>query len=440
MKRRSIRLSCLLLVVLVMASSLFCFSIGAAEETKLPAVENAAAACLYDKTHNKMLVNENPDTVLNTSTSAKVMTGLIACQMLAERLDETITVTAEMLQGTSGYSMRLSVGESIKIKDLLYGAICGSYNDAAYVLASVCAGSAQSFVSLMNERARELGAESTAYTNPLGYPDNSAMVTTLSDTLKIALAASDNELYMEISTAKKHDVAATNSSGARTVYNRNYLISSRSTQAYYNEKCAGMNAGISGDAGGWSIVTLAHDDGADYICIVLGGKENEDGSAIYAYDTVNKLVNWACSTYNNRAVFEKDQILGVAEIEMTSLGKEKVRVAAAESLSAYVSADNASNLEYRLEYPDGALRAPLKAGDVIGKVKIYSGNEVVGECDVYITEDCEVNAVMQVINTIGDYTKSRAFLATIVCFAILLPIVLVSQSRKNSRRKGYRKY
>jgi hypothetical protein len=125
---------------------------------------------------------------------------------------------------------------------------------------------------------------------------------------------------------------------------------------------------------------------------------------------------------------------------MTALGKEKIRVAAAESISVYVSSDEVSALEYKLEYPDGALKAPLKAGDIIGKAKIYSGSEVVGECDVYITEDCEVNAVMQGINAIGDYTKSRAFIATIICFAVLLPIVLISKSRKNSRRKGYRKY
>ena len=440
MKRRTIRLLSLVLVALTLSSSFFCLSAGAKDENSPPKVENAAAACLYDKTHNKMLVNENPDTPLNTSTSAKVMTGLLACEMLAERLDETVTVTAEMLQGSSGYSMRLKDGEKIKINDLLYGAICGSYNDAAYVLANICAGNTQGFVSLMNEKARELGAESTSYTNPLGYPDNSAMVTTLSDTLKIALAASDNELYMEISSAKKHEIGKTDSSDARTVYNRNYLISSRSTQAYYNPVCAGMNAGISGDAGGWSIVTMAHDDGADYICIVLGGKESEDGSKIYAYDTVNTLVNWACDSYNDHTVFEKDQILGVAEIEMTALGTEKVRVAASDSLSVYVPDGSISDLSYRLEYPDGALSAPLSKGDVIGKAKVYLSGEIVGECDVIITEDCEVNAVMKVINAIGEYTKSRAFIATLVCFAILLPIVLISQSRKNSRRKGYRKY
>ena len=170
-----------------------------------------------------------------------------------------------------------ALAETIKIKDLLYGAICGSYNDAGYAIASICSGSSVGFVSAMNERAKALGALSTNYTNPLGYPDNDAMKTTLSDTLKIASAASENSLYMEICSAKKHEISETNLSGARTVYNRNYLVSSRSTQAYYNPVCSGMNAGISGEAGGWSVITLAHDDGADYICIILGGEESEDG-------------------------------------------------------------------------------------------------------------------------------------------------------------------
>ena len=201
-----------------------------------------------------------------------------------------------------------------------------------------------------------------------------------------------------------------------------------------------MNAGISGDAGGWSIVTSAHDDGTDYICIVLGGKESEDGSEIYAYDTVNTLVNWACDTYNNHTVFEKNQILGVAEIQMTALGKEKVRVAAGDSLSVYIPESSISDVNYKLEYPDGALKAPLSKGDVIGKARVFLDGEIIGECDVIITEDCEVNEVMEVINAIGDYTKSRAFIATLVCFSLLLPIVLTSKFRKNSRRKGYRKY
>ena len=168
------------------------------EDPTPPSVSWVESVCLYDKTHEKTIVSENADKTVNTSTSAKIITGLIACEMLEENLDEYFTVEKQMLNLVSGHSMKLKDGEKIKIRDLLYGAICGSYNDAAYVLAYACAGSIDDFVSLMNRKAIDLGASSTNYTNPIGYPDHSAMVTTANDTLRIALAASENQLYMEM--------------------------------------------------------------------------------------------------------------------------------------------------------------------------------------------------------------------------------------------------
>ena len=440
-KRFRTRALSLILLTLILASSLLFFTAGAASDPTPPTPESCRAACLYDKTHNKMLLMTNEDVLLNTSTSAKVMTGLLACEMLSDRLEEKVTITEEMLRGASGYSMRLKAGEEIKIIDLLYGAICGSYNDAGYVLASVCAESSLKFVELMNDRAKSLGALSTSYTNPLGYPDNDAMKTTVSDTLKIALAASDNQLYMTISSAKKHEVASTNLSAERTVYNRNYLISSQSTQAYYNSACQGMNAGISGEAGGWSIITLARDDGADYICIILGGEESEDGSEKYAYDTANTLIDWACDTYNLYKVYSKGQVIGKAEVNMTALGSEKIEYVATDDVKIYIPDHSNPDISYKVQYDSDKLVAPIKAGERIGVVKLYSGGELVGEGEIALSKDCEANGVMKIIGAIGDYTKSRAFIATLICFVILLPIALIIKSRggKSSRAK-YKRY
>lgn len=424
------------MLAVAIASSLFVFPAGAADDPTPPEAQNVAAACLYDKTHSKALVMQNPDEKLNTSTSAKIMMGLLACEKLSDRLDETVTLTEDMLKGADGYSMKLKVGERIKIKDLLYGAICSSYNDAAYALATICSGSLQSFVTEMNSRASSLGAGSTRYTNPIGYPDNDAMITTLSDTLKIALAASDNPLYMEISSAKAYTVEATNMSHKKEITNRNKLL----VGSYFNSKCLGMNAGISGEAGGWSIVTLARDDGAEYICIVLGGKESEDGSEVYAYNTVNSLINWACSTYNNHTVFKKDQALGEAEIKMTALGSKKVAYTVQDDYAVYIPNHSNPDVSYKVDYIEEKLIAPVKAGEKIGVALIYCNGTLVGECDVIITEDCEANAVLKVINFIGEYTQSRAFIASIICFAVILPIVLVILHRRASHHKRYRKF
>ncbi len=436
--KRSAFLSALLIIIMLL-SALPVLAIDA----EPPKVDGGSAVVLYDKTHEKYIVEDEGFALLNTSTSAKITLGLIACETLADRLDETVTITDEMLSGASGYSMKLRNGEKIKIRDLLYGAICGSYNDAAYALAYICGGSASGFIEMMNTKARALGAKNTKYTNPLGYPDNSAMLTTAYDTLKIALAASDNELYMKICSAVKHSVDRTNHSDARSFYNRNYLISAADYR-YYNSSCLGMNAGYSGEAGGWSIVTLIRDkdkDGThvDYICVLLGGKESEDGSEIYAYDSVNILADWVCETYNNYKIFPKDTQLGTTKIGLSM--EDSAPYVVAEDLSIYIPTKSTENdLAYSISLNDD-IRAPIEAGAVIGKVTVTSGGEKIGESDLILKESYEVNGVMKVIDVIGSYTKSRAFIATIICFIVLLAAVLVYRyfNRFNSHGRYTRK-
>jgi len=401
-----------------------------------PEVDGGEAIVLYDKTHKRYIVEENGFAMLNTSTSAKIMMGLIACETLADRLDQTVTISEDMISGASGYSMSLSVGERIKIEDLLYGAICGSYNDAAYALAYLCGGSG--FVDMMNSRALELGAKATNYVNPIGYPDSSSMITTAYDTLKIALAASDNELYMNICSAVRHTVKATNKSDERTIYNRNYLVCSATNGSYYNAKCKGLNAGCSGEAGGWSIVTLIEDDGAEYICVLLGGKENADGSEIYAYDSVNTLANWVCKTYDDYTIFPAGAQVGTTDIGLVGVTTNDAPYVTAGDLTVYVPAG--CEVSYHIEI-DNDLKAPIEAGTVIGKVIATADGDKVGEVDLLLKNSYEANSIMVVIDKIGSYTMSRAFVATIICFVVLLAAVLIYRyvNRYNSRGKYTRR-
>ena len=366
-KRLSLTFIVSALIILILVSAI-ALPVSAAD-VEPPATDNCKAFVLYDKTHDEYVIERSGYAILNTSTSAKIMMGLIACEELEEMMDESVTITADMLKGASGYSMKLKEGEVITIRDLLYGAICGSYNDAAYVLATVVGGSAAGFTDMMNMRAMELGAKYTTYINPVGYPDNDGMTTTAYNVLRIARAASDNSLYMEICSAVKHSVPATNKSAERSFYNRNYLVSSASNPQYHNSACLGMNAGYSGEAGGWSIVTLIHDtdkSGAavDYVCILLGGTENDDGSAIFAYDDVNSVARWICKTYNNQVLFPKGSQLGTTKIGLTMVDNAPYVVA--DDLVVYVPS-GASSVTYNVVLNDD-IRAPLSAGDVIGKV------------------------------------------------------------------------
>ena len=443
-KSKYIRIAAFATMLILIIISVTIFPAYAYEDPTPPSVSWVESVCLYDKTHGKMIVSENADKVVNTSTSAKIITGLIACEMLEDKLDENFTVKQEMLDQVSGHSMKLKDGETIKIRDLLYAAICGSYNDAAYVLAYACAGGIDDFVLLMNNKALELGALSTNYTNPIGYPDHSAMVTTANDTLRIALAASDNPLYMEMCSAIKHEIAKTNKSTARSFYNRNGLISSgtETETSYCNSKCFGMNAGSSGTVGGWSVVTLAKDDGADFICLALGGKESEDESQIYAYKAVNTLVNWACNTYNMKDIFPADKQMGTTKIKLSGVSGNDAPYVTASKLSVYIPTDTSYNTElsYSILLDSQNISAPISAGTKIGVVRVYCNGESVGECDLIIKEGYEANGIMLVIDKLGTYTKGRAFIATIICFVILLTAILIFPKSNYGTRGRRRRY
>ncbi len=439
MKNRSFRAISLFLLVFFVSSSLFLCRVSA--DSKAPnadSLEYCTAVCIYDKTHGKMIFADNAKQVLNTSTSAKVTMGLLACELLCDRMDETVRITDKMLQNVSGYSMGLEDGDEVMIEDLLYGAICGSYNDAAYVLAYVCAGSSHAFVSLMNERVRELGALSTAYTNPLGFPDNDAMVTTLSDTLKIALAASENELYMKICSEKSHVTKANDTFPEKTLHNRNLLISSRVSQKYYDPACFGMNAGVSSEESGWSVITLMRDEGVEYICIVLGGSESDEGD-IYAYSAANELCRYASEKYNMHKVFKMGQVLGQATVTLTSLGDMTVDCIAMNDLEIYIPESDNAKVTYELSFLSDELSAPIRAGETIGTASVFFEGELVGECELCITEDIEGNMFMRVIHRIAEYTKSRAFIAAAVFFVISLPIVLIIAKRKETVYRKHKK-
>ncbi len=437
MKSKILGAFALLILLTAAMSSLFVFS-ASADAPKQPSIKNCRAACLFDKTHGRMIYSENASEPLHTSTSAKVMTGLLFCELLEDRLSKEVKITEDMLALSSGYSMGLKAGDRIKIEDLLYGAVCGSYNDAAYALACIASGSASDFVSLMNERARQAGAHSTTYTNPLGYPDDSAMMTTLSDTLKIALEASDNELYMNVSSAKSRAISINGKE--TTVYNRNLLVSSRTSQEYYNRSCLGMNAGSSGEKGGWSVITLARDEGVEYICVILGGSEGDD-QEIFAYSEANRLIDWVSEEYNMHKVFDNGQVLGHAEISMTSLGRQSVECIASDELSVYIPNRSSPEVTYELKYLPDKCQAPIKAGDCIGSASVFCNGELVGECEITVGEDIEANIFMKAIEKIALYTQSRAFVAAAVFLAIALPITLIIMKRRNgTHRMSRRKY
>lgn len=286
------RMIAVLLALVTVLSGLLCLPASAAE-LETPAIEHAAGVYLYNLENEQTILSYCEDALIYPASTVKIMTGLVAIDALSGRLDETVTVTAEMLKGVAGNNIALKAGEVVTVKDMLYAALCGGYNDACAVLAHLVGGSMAGFVKLMNERADALGAASTHYTNPSGM-HHEDMVTTTADTFRIALEAAHTPLYMEITSAAKYVMPATNLASERNIYNRNALIARNKEIIYYYAAARGLNSGSTTE-GGYCLVTTAEQNGLTYLCVVMGGEEI-DGK-ITSYTLAKTLLDWAFASY-----------------------------------------------------------------------------------------------------------------------------------------------
>ena len=429
--RRLGRRTLLLLLCLTMtlASLLSGWSLTASAE-EAPVSSDVGVVLLLNLENNLVLYEKEADTVVYPSSSVKIMMGLLACRTLYARLNETVTVSAAMVAGVTGRSLHLADGEMLTVRDLLYAAICGGYNDAACVVACLSSGSVAAFVEDMNEEAQRLGAVNTHYTNPTGLHDP-AMSTTARDVSIIAREAYDNDLYMLISSARTYTIAETNVSESRLFTNRNALISD-SSQNYYNGFCAGMNAGMT-DEGGWCVVTVYERDGASNLCIILRGMDVASGELIPAYVQANRLLLWANRSYGYRTVLSAGDTLDRRKVAMTGVSKSKADVVVKEDLKIYLPTDLdvEGQLEYDLILDGDGLTAPLTAGDTVGIVTVSYQGRIVGKAPLTVNEDFKPSGFLKMLQGFKGYLMGRAFWLAIPLFVImLLPYLYVTGSSR----------
>ena len=385
-----------------------------------PASADVGVVLLLNLENNLTLYEKEADTNVYPSSSVKIMTGLLACRSLSDRLDEVVTVSAAMVAGVTGRSMHLADGEKLTVKDLLYAAICGGYNDAACVLACLSSGSVAAFVEDMNAEAQRLGTLHTRYTNPTGLHDP-AMCTTARDIAIIAREAYANDLYMRISSERAYTVPATNVSSERLFSNRNALISD-SSQNYYNGYCKGMNAGMT-DEGGWCVVTVYEaSDGAANLCIILRGLDVASGELIPAYVQTNRLLSWANRNYGYRTVLAAGETLDTVRVGMTGISKSRADLVPAEDLKIYLPADLdvEGQLEFNVILGGGELTAPVTAGQTVGTVNVSYGGRIVGKAPITVTEDFKRSGFLNALQAFKGYLTGRAFLLTVPIFLVML--------------------
>ncbi len=403
-----------------------------------PEISNVTSAILYNVDYDTVLYSLNDDIQVFPASSVKLMTAVLAYRELGGRMRETVTVTAEMLRNVSGYRIGLEAGEEVTIEALFYSMLLRGSNDSAYVLASLTAGSVESFVDNMNAHARELGMSSTVYRNPGGM-HNEEMVTTVRDTLKIAKEFAGYTELTDMASSEKYVMPETNRNVRMTIYNKNALVAKNSTIKYYYEYAKGMNYG-STDQSGITVTAMSKHSDLTYICVIIGGEEDARDGTDYALSAARTLLKFANENYARRTVL--DTSIPVCEIPVTlSAMKDHTSLYPASTFSVYLpnDVDPASDITYDTRLLYDSLQADVKEGMVCGYLNVYLGDMRLGAVDLVTAENIEKNDFLVILQKIKDLTKSDFFKAFVISFALLLVIyIFVSAAvrRSRSRRGG----
>ena len=414
-----------LIALLLVFATLFAFPFTtSAKETenkndesviKCPDADKANAIYFYSYDSRSVLYSKNEKKLIAPASTVKIMTGLIACEKLAKRLDEYLVITDDMLKGHTGSSMGLKVGMTVSVTDLLYGALCGGGNDAALALSVVCSGSTDAFVEEMNRYALSLDMSSTVYKNPTGLDQDGAQ-TSISDVAKLSKKAVKNELYMKISSAKNHPF------NGSVIYNRNALISHFTATQYLNDKVSGLNAGAT-ENGGYVVSTLAEQGGMKYLCIVMGAEK--EGFEIYSYKIANSLINEAFSKYTRVKILNKGDVISNLPVDcaLTTSKDVSIDCIVEEDVFAYLPKDINPNkaLEYRAYFHDKELSAPIDKNAIIGGINVYYNDKLIGSTRIISSDAVEENTFLTFMKEMKNFLISRYFL---IFIGIALPAIL----------------
>lgn len=406
-------LAALLIILLVLALPLFSFA-DAAEDSGVPDTSSAGAAFLYCMNTESVMYEKNADKALLPGPTVKMMTALLVSEHFDD-FDEGVTVTGDLLEGYTSGGTGFKSGMSASVGELFAALVCGGSNDAAVILANLVSGSVSEFVSLMNERAKEIGMLHTVYSNPTGADDPSA-TTTVGDVFLLAQRLYTNGRFMEAAGAPSHYI---NCLKAR-VYNRNYFRTTWFTGKYYSTSINGMNAGVTSGAG-YCVTASAEISGNSYICIVMNASSDDDN--IYSYVVAKDLLDFGGKSFKYFEVISSARVFCTLPVR---LGNETDSVCIMPKRASMVylpiSAYGTDDVEIRWGTSVDYLTAPIEEGTVVGAAEVYYKGDLMDTVELVVGASVSANDSSFVLYAVNKVLGSRLFyeiLAAVVIIVLL---------------------
>jgi D-alanyl-D-alanine carboxypeptidase (penicillin-binding protein 5/6) len=343
------------LIAALAASALL---MSAANAQQVPAPQIAARSwTLLDATSGQIIASQDADTRIEPASLTKVMTAYVVFGAIRDKkitLDQMVNVSvrAWKVDGSSS-KMFIDPATPVSIKDLLYGLMIQSGNDAAVALAEAVAGDEGTFVHLMNEQAQRMGMKNTRFANPHGLPSPENYSTARDLSILASHEIQDFPEFYKIDSIKEFTYNKIRQQ------NRNRLL-------WLDPTVDGLKTGHT-EASGYSMIASAHRPngpaGQRRLISVLSGATS-DGNRIAESQ---KLLNWGFQNFDTVRLYAKGQAIATPEVWKGS--QSTVKIGFPNDVLVTVPKGVASRMKPVLERKD-PLVAPLARNGRVGTLKM----------------------------------------------------------------------
>ncbi len=336
--------------------------------------KTAKSYCVINSVTGEIVTEKESDTKLAMASTTKIMTLLVALENSNPEDVVTVSKTAVLEEGSSAY---LKPGAKITMRDLCYGLMLNSGNDAAVAIAEHISETPDKFAELMNNTAKKIGVLNTHFVNPNGLHDESHF-TTAYDLAKLTRYALKNDTFREIVSSKIYTSTMLMTDG--TTENVEYINHNRLLKEL--DGCIGVKTGFTKTAGR-CLVSAVNRNGAEYITVTLNDADD--------WNTHKELCETAYDSNSERKIIKKDDCMKHAVS-----GRDECALVAKDNFSVFVNG-NKNDFELIKHIPE-TVDFPLNKGEKVGYIEIKANGETVGTVDVVAEKNFNPQGNVQVKN------------------------------------------
>lgn len=335
---------------------------------------NSKSAILLETSTGKIIYENNANEKLPPASMTKIMSMLLIMEAIDSgklSLEDDVLIS-ENAADMGGSQVFIEAGETYKVKDLLKGIAIASGNDAVVAMAEKVGGSVETFVKMMNDKAKQLGLKNTVFVNPHGL-DAEEHYSSAYDMAMIAKELLKHEKILEF-TSIYEDYLQKPDGSSTWLVNTNRLVR-------FYEGVDGLKTGFTSTAK-YCITTTAKKNNMRLVSVVMGVETSD----LRSKDTTN-LLNYGFNTYKLDMIMKKNKILGNVKVEK---GKTDSVDLTLKDDATLLKKINDQDVDYFVNLKVDKVTAPVKVGDVVGSAEIMDNDgKLIMEKDVTVANNIE---------------------------------------------------